>query len=314
MLTVSKTFLSEADKQDFVLQFEAKFEAELDRVARAIREEAGLKVVTLSGPTCSGKTTTAATLIRDWESYGTRVRLISIDDFFRDRTELYAEAKAEGRDQPDFETVRAIDFELLQECVEKINSGETVSLPLFDFTEGRRIGYDNFDSASYDVVLFEGIQAIYPEVTELFKHYHHKSIYISVADDVTVNGVFFSSRKVRFLRRLVRDYLFRAAAPEYTFTLWRNVARNEDINILPFSDNADIKLNSFLPYELFVIKPYALSLLRALPEGSQYAEEAAQIIANLEKLDTIGSDYVSDESVFREFIGPRNMANSHITI
>lgn len=305
MLTINKTFTDENDKLRFVSESEARFIAELDRVAQAVREEEGLKVVTLSGPSCSGKTTTAETLIYDWNKLGKRVLVISIDDFFRDRTDLLAEAKSSGHDEPDFETVRAIDFALLSDCVEKINRGEVVTLPRFDFTKGKRGGYEDVNSADYDVVIFEGIQAIYPEVTELFRHYRHKSIFVSVADDVLLNGVYFSRRKVRFLRRLVRDYNFRASSPEYTFRLWSNVARNEDKNILPFADSADITLNSFLPYELFVIKSYAIPLLRAVPAESEYAAEAEQIISRLEKLDDISSDYVPDESVFREFIGPR---------
>lgn len=305
MVAIDKTFKDESDKLKFILQSEEQFEDELDRVARAIREEEGLKVVTLSGPSCSGKTTTAATLIRDWGRDGQRVRLISIDDFFRSRAELYAQAKAEGRDEPDFETVRAIDFELLRECVENISRGGIVRQPVFDFTLGRRTRFDEFNAADYDVVLFEGIQAIYPEVTALFSHYRHKSIFVSVADDITVNGIYFSRRKVRFLRRLVRDYTYRAASPEYTFQLWRNVARNEDKNILPYADNADVKLNSLLPYELFVIKPYALSLLHTLPRDSEFRGEAEGIIERLEKLETIDSAYVPDGSVFREFIGPK---------
>jgi uridine kinase len=305
MVIFDKTFKDESEKLNFIMEAEERFESELDRVARAIRDEEGLKVVTLSGPSCSGKTTTAATLIRDWGRDGQRVRLISIDDFFRDRDDLYAEAKAEGLDEPDFETVRAIDFELLQECVENISHDGIVRQPVFEFTLGRRTGFDEFCAADYDVVLFEGIQAIYPEVTALFKHYRHKSIFVSVADDITIGGIYFSRRKVRFLRRLVRDYTYRAASPEYTFQLWRNVARNEDKNILPYEDNADVKFNSLLPYELFVIKPFALPLLYALPKDSEFRYEADGIIEKLEKLETIDSAYVPDLSVFREFIGPK---------
>ncbi len=305
MLTINKTFLNESEKQSFVLECEEQFESDLDRIANSILEEDGVRFVTLAGPTCSGKTTTAATLIRDLNKAGRRVRLVSIDDFFRDRTELLEEAKAEGRKEPDFETVRAIDFELLSECVEKISRGERVRLPIFDFTLGSRRGYEEFDASMYDVALFEGIQAIYPEVTDLFRHYHTKSIYVSVADDVTVNGVFFSSRMVRFLRRLVRDYFFRASTPEYTFKLWKNVSANEDANILPYADAADIKLDSFLPYELFVIKDYAIPLLREIPDSSEYKAEAAAIIESLLQLETIDSHYVPDSSVFREFIGPK---------
>jgi Uridine kinase len=305
MLTVYKAFDEESDKRDFIYECEDRFEAELDRVAREIRDEEGLKVVTLSGPTCSGKTTTASTLTRDWGRANQRVRLISIDDFFRNRAELVAEAKAEGRDAPDFETVHAIDFDYFNECVDNISRDRMVRSPIFDFTSGMRSGYDEFNAADYDVVLFEGIQAIYPEVTALFRNYRHKSIFISVADDLDLNGIVFSRRKVRFLRRMVRDFTYRAASPEYTYTLWQNVARNEDKNILPYADNADVKIDSLLPYELFVIKPFALSLLRAIPENSVYREDAEQIIAKLEKLDTIDADMVPVDSVFREFIGPR---------
>ncbi len=305
MLTIYKNFNSFSDKRDFVYESEDAFEAELDRVAREIRDEEGLKVVTLSGPTCSGKTTTAATLIRDWGRAGQRVRLISIDDFFRDRADLHAEAEAEGRNSPDFETVRAIDFDYFSKCVDDISNNRLVRLPVFDFTTGKRGGYEEFNAAEYDVVLLEGIQAIYPEITALFHHYRHKSIFISVARDLMFNGMLFSRREIRFLRRLVRDFTYRAASPEYTYELWENVVRNEDVNILPFIDTTDITVDSLLAYEPLVIAPFALTLLRAIPENSPFASDAAQKIAKLEKLQTIDADIVPSDSVFREFIGPR---------
>ena len=201
--------------------------------------------------------------------------------------------------------MRAIDFDYFSECVDNISNNRTVASPVFDFTLGKRGGYDSFDAADYDVVLFEGIQAIYPEITALFRNYRHKSIFISVAEDLNLNGMYFTRREIRFLRRLVRDFTYRAASPEYTYELWENVSANEDKNILPFADNADVTVDSLLPYELFVIKPFALTLLRAIPEQSPYFADARLKIAKLNRLETINSDIVPPDSVFREFIGPR---------
>ena len=148
----------------------------------------------------------------------------------------------------------------------------------------------------------EGRQAVYPEVTEHI-HCGYKSVQISVATDVEVNGSFFTSRQVRFLRRMIRDSKFRGAPPEVTFGMWKGVSENEDLHIMPFAGQYDIELDSYMEYEPFMIKNIAMKLLESIPEGNEYYRKAEEIRAKFEGFFHISSDYLPERSVYHEFLG-----------
>ena len=154
-----------------------------------------------------------------------------------------------------------------------------------------------------DIYVIEGIQAVYPEVTARLGDY--RSIFISVTDDVSVNGVTFGRHEVRLLRRIVRDYNFRGATPEFSFHLWDGVRRNEEKNIFPNAGNCDFYLNSFLPYELFVLRKHALPLLADVPLTSVHRPAADALTEKLSALPGLPFDdrTIPQNSVFREFIG-----------
>ena len=153
-----------------------------------------------------------------------------------------------------------------------------------------------------DIILFEGIQAIYPVFTDLIKDIPCVSLMISVEDSLTVEGVTLSPRTVRLMRRLVRDYRFRGAAPEFSFLLWEGVTANEDRNILPFTDRAELHINSLLGYEACMLKPYLDPLMKNVPKDSPYREKAEELLRALEGIDVISADYLPENALYREFI------------
>lgn len=283
----------------FMLECETDFRTRLDGVVNAVLADDDLRTIALSGPTCSGKTTTANRLIEQIGASGHHAVVISIDDFFLDRNDR----NRVDLEPPDYDSVEAIDLDYLDIFLTRLRNRQSVLVPKYDFTATRRVGYHEYLPDPLDIYVIEGIQAVYPEVTARLGDY--RSIFISVTDDVSVNGVTFDRNEVRLLRRIVRDYNFRGATPEFSFHLWDGVRRNEEKNIFPNAGNCDFYLNSFLPYELFVLRKHALPLLADVPETSGHRPSADELAKKLSALPELPFDdrRIPQNSVFREFIG-----------
>ena len=297
MFIYDTVFENERQTRDFVMEAEKKYKDQVLHVAKQIAKLPNIKFLTLAGPTCSGKTTTSYILEQELARLGLTVKIISIDDFYRNRDDIFEDEK------PDYESISALDFDVFVDCVGKILDGKTVMLPKFDFRSGHRAGYETYTPQANEIVIFEGIQAIYPEIVATIPADTARSIYINAADDVTAYGVFFAGREVRFLRRLVRDYLFRGASAARTLELWEGVVANEDKNIIPYGKNADFIINSFLTYELNVIKPYLLDVIKYCDETPCEVELLATLREKFRQIPEIPSSFVPSDSVFREFIG-----------
>ena len=301
MIIQNRIFKNEKEKELFVRECDEAFDKKLDEIARGLAYDDSLKAVTLSGPTCSGKTTTARKLIECFDELKKDVHIISIDDFYLDREVLNARAKKEGI-EIDYDSFDTIDFDAFCEVVEEIFSYNKVYIPKYDFKTGKRAGYTEIDPEDDDLFVFEGIQAIYPEVTRVLSEHKFKSIYISVASDVECAGKIFTPNEIRFYRRMVRDFNFRNASPEFTFYLWESVRANEEKNIIPYAQAANIKIDSAMPYDINMIKPYLINVLAALPDISKYAEKAREIRDRFEGIEEISGKYIAPTSLYKEFI------------
>ncbi len=288
-----------AEAEAFILSCETDFINSLDAAINEITNRENTKIIALSGPTCSGKTTTAEKLIKKINSTGHHAVVMSIDDFFRDRQDR----NRVDLEAPDYDSVNAIDLSYLDCLMTRLRAGQSILVPKYDFTATRRVGYHEYIPDPRDIYVIEGIQAVYPEITKMFGVY--KSIFISVTDDVEYKSVTFESHEIRLLRRIVRDHNFRGATPEFSFHLWHGVRENEEKNIFPNAGGCDIFINSFLPYELFVICKHALPLLESVPKTSEYRAEADVLAEKLAVFDGENFDdrMIPKNSVFREFIG-----------
>lgn len=273
-----------------------------DKLSQTISEIIGRgnKIITLSGPTCSGKTTTAKVLVNGLEDKGLSAVVISIDDFYLDN--LRSNLKED--DEVDFDSVKTIDLDYLAEFTEALFSGECVYIPRFNFMTGVREGYSKYTPKPNDVYIFEGIQAIYPEVTALLGE-NFTSVFINVDDEIICNGVYFAPHEIRLLRRILRDYQFRNTTPEQTFQYWESVRKNEIESIFPNTVNTHFIIDSFLPYELFAIAPYVIPLLRSVPENSAFKDTACDLEGRLNILfsNVYKAELIPERSIFREFIG-----------
>lgn len=293
-------FNNEEDKIDFVNKCEVDFEKRLDEASKILADSKCQNIL-LSGPTCSGKTTTANKIIDTFTECGKAVTVISIDDFFYERVE----ARTVDNDvKIDYDSVDVLDLELLRECIKNAKVGNNIKVPIFDFVTQSRVGYNAHYITEDEVVLFEGIQAVYPEVTSSFTE-PYIGVFINVNEDVIVNGVYFSRDEIRLIRRLVRDRKFRGASAEFTFYLWETVRENEDKNIYPNKNICKVQIESFMEYELFLIKPYIIDVLSEVKSTSAYFSKAVEIMEKFRNLDEIRYDYIPKNSLYTEFLGKK---------
>ncbi len=289
--------------EEWVDTCEKDFCLRLDEVARVLCKD-GQKLIRLSGPTCSGKTTAANLLSNRFARLGKRLHLISIDDFYYDKEILHATATDPESGKVDYDSVKTIDLPALKEFVEEVFSKAESRCPIFDFKEGRRVGYRMLESGKDDVFVFEGIQAVYPEVTKLIERSGHDSVgvYIAPRRSVEAGGQIFEPNEIRLLRRLVRDYNFRGTDPDFTFGLWSGVRANEDAHIFPYASECACQIDSTMPYEIGVLKPYLERILPTVPKESPNRGCAEEILAKIADVEPISDQLIRSDSLYREFI------------
>ncbi len=302
MRQLRNEFGSEAEKIAYIIDCERELEDRLEQAAHKALARPEVRLLALAGPTCSCKSTAVRKIAADLTQAGKRVRVISIDDFFYSRAED-REQLLKTNAQPDFDSIDALDFPYLCKCLDNIFAGERTMLPVFDFVSARRTGYTALDPGQYDIFLFEGIQAIYPEVTARFAEYGYLSVYVDVAGPVEIAGEVFDGRKIRLARRLVRDYRFRAAPPAFTMYLWRSVVENEERNILPYVHTPEMRIDTFLPYELGLLRDPLIEILDSVPPSADQYAGARELIRSFARIESFDESYLPRESVYREFLG-----------
>ncbi len=300
MVRPKLTFKDQEEKKQYVQECEDRFEARLDEVMKELCDRDELRFLTLSGPSCSGKTTASKKLISEFAERGKKVKIISLDDFFRDREELVEEANG---GKLDFDSEKALDIDALARFMDDLRSGRTAMLPRFDFNAARRVSTEPFNKGDADVIVFEGIQAIYPVFTELLGHDKQTaSVYISPLEDMDVDGHIIVPTELRLWRRLVRDYYFRSAEPEFSFLLWESVRDNEDKNILPYADRSEYMINSVLGYDVGMLREPLEEVLSRVSRDSKYYKKACEILDTVSKADAISRELLPENSLYFEFV------------
>lgn len=292
------------EAKTFVETAEVDFENRLVDLVRELAAKKDIKIITLSGPSCSGKTTAAKKLVSEFLKYHKRVNIISIDDFYYDKHKLNEISRLKGLETPDYDSADTIDISSLHNFCEEIfsNGCREVHCPIFDFTAGRRTGYRPIECTDDDIFIFEGIQALYPQVTSIFSEHTFHSIYICTKSDIDVCGIIFEPNEIRLMRRIVRDYNFRTTSASQTFELWKSVRSNEDINIFPFADKCEYHIDSTFAFEIALLKPYLDNILSEIQEGDEYYSDAQKILSKISPISSIPKELISENSLYREFI------------
>lgn len=278
------------------------FEAELMGVAEALHRIDGLRFFGLTGPTCSGKTTAARMLTDRLENYGYHIHIVSIDDFYFEKTYLHTLSERKGNAELDYDSEDTIDVSLLGECAESLLAGKPTCLPHFNFLTGLRESGAKIVPAKDDLFLFEGIQILYPKVYAILRGESYRSIGICPMSAITTGGFTFEPNEIRLMRRIVRDEIYRASSASFTLSLWNSVRANEEKNIFPNLATCSHVVDSTMPYEIGVLKPYLEKSLREVFESDQNAGHAEKILSAVKNVQPIDSSRIADKSLYREFI------------
>jgi uridine kinase len=287
---------------DFVKIAEALHEKKIARIADEIQDHRDrIKMICIAGPSSAGKTTLAKRLRVQLRVNGLRPKTISVDDYFVDRDDT----PRDDRGDYDFEHIEAIDLARLNEDLERLDHGEEIQLPHFNFESGKREHRDRgFRLEAGEILILEGIHCLNPRLTAAVPARHTFKIYISALGQLNLdrhNRI--STTDNRLLRRLVRDHQFRGHAALTTLRMWPSVQRGERRWIFPNQHHADIAFNSALDYELAVLKPIAEPLLAEVkPTDPEYAD-ARRLMDTLQYFLVIPNEFVPPGSILREYIG-----------
>ena len=284
-----------------VLVAEAYQEKHLARVADAIHQSGNVKMVLISGPSSSGKTTTCRRLSVQLAVLGYHPVPISVDDFFVERDETPRDENGEF----DFEDLHAIDLPLFNSTLSRLLAGEKVEIPTFDFTQGKKVWNGNtLQLRKNSILVIEGIHCLNPELTAQVPDDVKYKIFVSALTSLSLdrqNPIPTSDN--RLIRRIVRDYNYRGYSAVDTIRRWPSVRRGEEKNIFPFQENADVMVNTSLVFELSVLKPFALPILYAVPETAPEYAEAQRLIKMLIFFKVIPEYSLPGTSILREFLG-----------
>ncbi len=288
--------------REFVSQCSQSYIETVEKTAERIYSDPDKKIITLAGPSSSGKTTTASILSKAIEALGAKAFTVSLDDFYYSHSENKYPLDENG--EPDYESVEALDLQRIHRCFGELTEKGESEFPVFDFTKGERIdGARKIVLGENDIIIVEGLHALNPIITENLNRENIFEIYVSVSSRVHENdgSVLLSKRDLRLIRRMVRDNSFRATPPERTFEIWQSVMRGEDKYLFPFEKYADVKLNSFHPCEPCVLSAQALPLLKTV--GGEYASAASVLSEKLKLFKKIDKSLLPADSLLREFTG-----------
>ena len=283
----------------FAAACEADFASRLSRLARRIADDPR-SIILLAGPSCAGKTTTAHRIIQRLQEIGKRVQVISLDDFYLPRDQLLK--ASEGKEQIDFDSPDTLDWEKLSAFLSDVLAHRTAYIPRFDFESGLIEEHRPLPADSYDCLLFEGIQAFYARFLALLPKGSYAGVFVAPKSGLQVDEAHLTPADIRLCRRMVRDRLFRAASPAFTLELWKGVTDNEQQHIYPSAPLAHYRLDSFIGYELCLMRDLILDGFATLPEALR-TPHILHIESVVRSLPSLPIEVMPAESMLHEFLG-----------
>lgn len=286
---------------DIINISEALQEKKIAKIAEEIASRKGVKLVLLAGPSSSGKTTSCKRLSIQLAVNGLKPLQISLDDYFVDREKTPKDASGEY----DYESIYALDLDLINEQFNALFRGEEVELPKYDFQSGKSKKSGNkLKMNDNNVLVVEGIHALNPELTAHIPQEQIFRVYASALTTILLdNHNYIQTTDNRLLRRIIRDYKYRGVSAQETIHRWPSVRAGENKWIFPFQENADAMLNTAMLYELAVIKTQAEPLLQQVPENCEEYAEAYRLLKFLKYFKGIPYNNLPPTSLLREFLG-----------
>lgn len=285
---------------------EALQEKKIVKIAEEIdtrfhRKENPLRLVLITGPSSSGKSTFCKRLSIQLLACGLRPLSFSTDDYFVNRVDTPLLPNG----QYDFDNVETVDCQLLSDHLQRLMKGETVEVPEYNFVTGRR-EYNGKKLCLTDdsVLIIEGIHALNPRLTQGVDDSLKFRIYISALTSISLDAHnWIPTQDNRLLRRIIRDYNKGAYTAQETISQWRNVCEAENQWIAPFQETADVMFNSALNIEFAVLRPHAELILAAVPRNCPEYAEAHRLLKFLHYFIPISDREIPPTSIMREFVG-----------
>lgn len=293
--------IQENHTQEVILVSEALHAQNITSIAKEIAEKSDkVRIVLISGPSSSGKTTFSRRLAIQLLALGFSPYALEMDNYFvsRDQTPL------DRNGERDFEALGAVNTVRLGHDLAKLIRGEEVQLPHYDFKEGRSERGEILSLKKDQIIILEGIHGLNPALLPGFDAAITHRIYVSCLTQLNLdrhNRI--STTDTRLIRRIVRDAATRGYGAQQTIARWDSVQRGEKQNIFPYQENANNLFNSALVYELSALKLLVEPLLRQVPFGTNEYIEAKRLLALLEWFLPVSTESIPDNSILREFVG-----------
>lgn len=294
--------IQKGNDSELIKVSEALHEKKVACIADKIHELANkVKVVLISGPSSSGKTTFAKRLAVHLKVNGLKPYTISLDNYFVNRDDTPRDENGEF----DFEALEALDINYFNNNLVSLLKGEEIELPKFSFEEGTRF----FDGTKLKIepngiIIIEGIHALNPNLTPLIPGEKKFKVYVSALTSLSIDGLNrIPTTDNRLIRRIVRDYRYRGYSASETIGRWESVRRGEDKNIFPYQEEADEMFNSALLLEFGILKRYAEPILLEVPPTIPEYDEATRLLKFLSHFSPVSDKEVPPTSIIREFLG-----------
>jgi uridine kinase len=300
MAEITITHLNEAILRgaETVMRDEAQYEARISAVADRIAAE-GIKVLLLAGPSGAGKTTTANLIADAVRARGLDALVVSLDNFYRDHRDPAYPLLPSG--ERDYESCDALDLARIRECLSRILRGEDFSIPKYDFKLGRAPMETAHAAMLHGCVIVEGLHALNPAIAMHLPEGGVLRLFVSVSTNIVdeSGARLLSGRRIRFLRRLVRDSIFRGADVALTLSLWGSVMEGENKYLYPYKETADFFFDTFHTFEPGVLKTMAAERIAASGIEDPYLAVIGRALSVIEPLP---AELVPRSSLIREFI------------
>ena len=293
-----------ADPAAYVARCDALYDSRVAKAAEVVESRLShSRIVLLAGPSSSGKTTTASRVKKALEQRGIFAHMVSLDDYYRPKHDPDFPLTKHG--DPDLEAPEALDVDLLGQHLSLLDQGREILVPHFDFKRQSQAPekFWPLKLQDHEVVIFEGIHGLNPMLTD--RNPEATRLFVSTASSVYDNDVeVFDRVWMRVLRRIVRDYNYRASSAEETLGMWKNVRYGEKRFISPYKKFAHYAIDSALGYEVAAFRPIAEPMLLKLEEHPQ-PKLVDLILEGLESFDPIDPAILPETSLLKEEFLPK---------
>lgn len=272
-----------------------------DEITHRNQDGKRVKLVLISGPSSSGKTTFSKRLSIQLMTNGLKPYPISLDDYFVNRNDTPLDENGKH----DFESLYAVDLPFFEEQLSTLLNGGEVELPRYNFTTGKReMSGKKLRIDEHMILIIEGIHALNPALTPHIPNENKYKVYVSALTTILLdNHNYIPTTDNRLLRRIIRDYKYRSYSAEETIARWPSVRAGEEKWIFPYQENADAMFNSALLFELAVLKDYVEPVLRKVPNRCPEYSEAHRLLRFLNYFVSVQDKELPPTSLLREFLG-----------